>query len=83
MTFPLLSSGNISWNRVSFPCLLLEYIPYDSGVRKSCAPPQATMAKNAKIKVVLRMMMVVSCLLPRRYTFFYFWSWYKYRSLTC
>ena len=34
-----------------------------------CALPHATMAKNAKIKVVLRMMML-SCFVPRRYTFF-------------
>ena len=48
---------------------MLLYIPYDSGVRKSCALPHNTAANNARIKVVLRMMIVVSCFMPRRYTF--------------
>jgi len=33
---------------------MLLYIPYDSGVRKSCALPHNTAANNARIKVVLR-----------------------------
>lgn len=49
---------------------MLLYIPYDSGVRKSCALPHNTAANNARIKVVLRISMVVFSLFrPRKYNF--------------